>query len=108
MTERMTEERWREIRDSQRREYNRMIAETDPPSWEYDAIEDLAAEAERALAELAAAKAENERMREALRDIAYNTSTSIPFAAPPETFIVGQLHSCIRKAARALTPEPAP
>lgn len=57
---------------------------------------------------LAAAKAENERLREVLRDIAYNTSTSIPFAAPPETYIVGQLRSCIGRAARVLNPETAP
>lgn len=58
----MTEERWREIRDAQRREYNRMIAEIDPPSWEYDAIKDLIAEAERLSSELAALKAEKKSL----------------------------------------------
>lgn len=57
--------------------------------------------------ELEVMKTEVERLRGVLRDIAYNTSTSIPFAAPPETYIVGQLHSCIGRAARALNPEPS-
>ena len=95
MTERMTEGRWREIRDSQRREYNRMIAETDPPSWEYDAIEDLAAEAERALAELAAAKAENERLAAWLTHI---KSTGDEFGFIAEEALDGT----------PFTPEPAP
>lgn len=68
---------------------------------------ELAREVKRQRAELAARDAENERLRAVLADIAYNTSTSIPFAAPPETYIVGQLRSCIGRAARALRPEPA-
>ena len=97
MTE-MTEERlaaYRGLRDQ--------IRETGEDDEFADAVDEI----DRLRAELAAKEAENERLREVLRDIAYNTSTSIPFAAPPETFIVGQLHSCIGKAARALNPEPA-
>lgn len=75
-------------------------------TWGYLLSEALT-EIDRRAAELAAKDAENERLRAALADIAYNTSTSIPFAAPPETYIVGQLRSCIGRAARALRPEPA-
>ena len=46
-------------------------------------------------------------MREVLRDIAYNTSTSVPLGAYPETFIAGQLRSCIGRAAHALNSEPS-
>lgn len=88
--------------------YFRWLGEGKPgASIQADDMADAVGEIDRLRAEVAARGAENDRLRAALADIAYNTSTSIPFAAPPETYIVGQLHSCIGRAARALNPEPA-
>lgn len=96
MSEPMSEERLEELR----RDVVSQVASAGGSTRHSDAYTEMLDEIDRLRAEV-------ERLREVLRDIAYNTSTSIPFAAPPETYIVGQLHSCIGRSARALNPEPS-
>ncbi len=69
------------------------------------AAPDLLVELDRLSAELAQARQDAERLREALREIAYMGSDCAA-AADPESFYRHQLHNCIGIAARAaLAPE---
>lgn len=56
----------------------------------------------QALATIDALEAENKRLREALSDVAYNTSSSVPLGQWPVDHYRDMMHRCVGIAARSL------
>lgn len=56
--------------------------------------------------DIANAVNEIDRLRSVLRDIAYNTSSSVPLGVWPVDHYRDQMHRAVGMAARAIEPEP--